>query len=203
MSIQPLHVGLTGGIGSGKSTVARMLAELGANIIDADQAARDLTGPGGRAMPAIAHTFGPDFIDAHGALDRQRMRQRAFTQPEARQRLEAIIHPLVAQVTEELAEAARIAGKALVVFDIPLLVESRHWPRKLDAVVVVDCPTETQITRVMARNALDRDTIEGIIASQASRRTRRAAADAIVYNDGLSLETLRNQVRTLAARFGL
>jgi len=199
----PRHVGLTGGIGSGKSTVARMLADLGAGIIDADQAARDLTGHGGRAMPAIAQAFGPDFIDAHGAMDRQRMRQLAFTQPEARQRLEAIIHPLVARATEEQAEAARIAGKALVVFDIPLLVESRHWPRKLDAVVVVDCPTETQINRVMARNALERETIEGIIASQASRCARRAAADAIIYNEGLSLETLRNQVRTLAARFGL
>lgn len=206
MSIQPakpLHVGLTGGIGSGKSTVARMLADHGACIIDADQAARDLTGPGGRAMSAVAQAFGPDFIDAHGAMDRQRMRQLAFTQPEARQRLEAIIHPLVAQVTEELAEAARVAGKALVVFDIPLLVESRHWPRQLDAVVVVDCPTETQIARVMARSALERETIEGIIASQASRRARRAAADAIVYNEGLSLETLRNQVNTLAVRFGL
>lgn len=199
----PWHVGLTGGIGSGKSTVARMLADLGAAIIDADQAARDLTSPGGRALPAIAQAFGPEFIDANGAMDRQRMRQLAFSQPDARQRLEAIIHPLVAQVTEEQAQAARAAGKPLLVFDIPLLVESRHWPRKLDAVVVVDCPMETQIARVMARNALERGAIEGIIVSQASRKARRAVADAILYNEGLSLETLRNQVRTLAARFGL
>lgn len=197
------HVGLTGGIGSGKSTVARMLADMGAVLIDADQTARDLTGPGGRAMPAIAQTFGDQFIGADGAMDRQRMRQLAFSQPEARQRLEAIIHPLVAQVTAEQAQAAREAGSSLVVFDIPLLVESRHWPRKLDAVVVVDCTPETQIARVVARSALERSAIESIIASQATRKARRAAADAIVYNEGLSLETLRNQVRTLAARFGL
>ena len=199
----PLHVGLTGGIGSGKSTAAHMLADLGAAIIDADQTARGLTSPGGRAMPAIAQAFGPEFIDASGALDRQRMRHLAFSQPEARKQLEAIVHPLVAQVTEELARAAREAGKHLLVFDIPLLVESGHWPRKLDAVVVVDCPTETQIARVMARNALERDVIEGIIASQASRPARRAAADVVLFNDGLSLEALREQVRTLAARFGL
>jgi len=201
--VTPRHLGLTGGIGSGKSTVARMLADLGAALIDADQTARDLTGPGGRAMAAIAQAFGPEFVGADGAMDRQRMRQLAFSQPEARQRLEAIIHPLVSLVTAEQAQSAREAGKPLVVFDIPLLVESRHWPRKLDTVVVVDCRPETQITRVMARSALERDTIESIIATQASRQARRAAADAIVYNDGLSLETLRNQVRTLAARFGL
>lgn len=199
----PRRIGLTGGIGSGKSTVARMLAELGAAVIDADQTARELTAAGGRATPAIAHAFGPEFIDAHGAMDRQRMRALAFSDPLARQRLEAIIHPLVGQVTQEQALAAETAGARLLVFDIPLLVESRHWPRKLDAVVVVDCPVETQIARVMARNALERSAVEGIIASQASRRTRRAAADAIFYNDGLSLDALRDQVRTLALWFGL
>lgn len=197
------RVGLTGGIGSGKSTVGRMLVDRGAALIDADQIARELTAPGGLAMAAIAQVFGPEFVDASGALDRARMRERAFSQPDARKQLEAIIHPLVAQVTEAQARAAEAAGKPLLVFDIPLLVESIQWPRKLDAVVVVDCPTDTQIARVMQRNALDRSAIEAIIASQASRERRRAAADIVLFNDKLTLDDLKAQVGTLAQRFGL
>ena len=142
-------------------------------------------------------------MDASGALDRARMRNLAFSRPESRKQLEAILHPLVAQCTESRACAAEAAGRRLLVFDIPLLVESGHWPRQLDAVVVVDCRTETQIDRVMARNALDRKTIEGIIAAQSSRAVRRRAADAVLYNDQLSLEALQSQVDALATRFGL
>ncbi len=197
------RVGLTGGIGSGKSTVGRMLADRGAALIDADQIARELTAPRGLAIAAIAQAFGPEFVDAKGGLDRSRMREQAFSQPDSRKQLEAIIHPLVAQVTEAQARAAESVCKRLLVFDIPLLVESTHWPRKLDAVIVVDCPTETQIARVMARNALDRSTIEAIIASQASRQSRRAAADIVLYNDQLTMDALNDQVITLARRFGL
>jgi dephospho-CoA kinase len=197
------RIGLTGGIGSGKSTVGRMLIDRGAALIDADQIARELTAPGGLAMAAIAEVFGPEFVDASGALDRSRMRERAFSQPAARKQLEAIIHPLVAQVTEAQARTAEAAGKQLLVFDIPLLVESIQWPRKLDAVAVVDCPTDTQITRVMQRNALDRSAIEAIIASQATRQQRRAAADIVLFNDKLTLDELKAQVDTLAQRFGL
>lgn len=197
------RVGLTGGIGSGKSTVGRMLADRGATLIDADQIARELTSPGGLAMASIAQTFGPEFVDANGALDRARMRERAFSQPDSRKQLEAIIHPLVAQVTEAQARAAEAADGHLLVFDIPLLVESAQWPRKLDAVIVVDCPNETQIARVMERNALDRCAIEAIIASQASRQRRRAAADVVLFNDKLTLNALKAQVDTLAQRFGL
>lgn len=197
------RVGLTGGIGSGKSTVGRLLADRGAALIDADQIARELTAPGGLAMTAIAQAFGPEFVDSSGALDRSRMRERAFSQPDSRKQLEAIIHPLVAEVTEAQAQAAQAIGKRLLVFDIPLLVESTHWPRILDAVIVVDCPTETQIARVMARNALERSAIEAIIASQASRRRRRAAADIVLYNDQLTMDALNARVITLAGRFGL
>ncbi len=197
------RVGLTGGIGSGKSTVARMLSDRGAALIDADHVARELTAPGGLAMAAIARVFGPEFVDANGALDRSRMRERAFSQPDARKQLEAIIHPLVAQETEAQAHAAAEAGAPLLVFDIPLLVESGQWPRKLDAVIVVDCPEETQIARVTQRSALERNAIEAIIASQASRQRRRAAADIVLYNDKLTLDALKAQVGAMAQRFGL
>lgn len=197
------RLGLTGGIGSGKSTVAHMLAACGAVVLDADQMARSVTGPGGAAMPAIAQAFGAHYVDATGALDRARMRELAFSQPAARQQLEAIVHPLVAQLTQANAQAALAAGQRLVVFDIPLLVESGHWAAKLDAIAVVDCPAQTQLARVMARNALSPKAIESIIASQASRSARRAAADIVLYNDGLSLEALNAQVRLLAAQFGL
>lgn len=198
-----VRIGLTGGIGSGKSTVARILVNRGAILLDADQIAREMTQPGGLAMPSIVQTFGSEYMDASGALDRARMRNLAFSRPESRKQLEAILHPLVAQCTESRACAAEAAGRRLLVFDIPLLVESGHWPRQLDAVVLVDCRTETQIDRVMARNALDRKTIEGIIAAQSSRAVRRRAADAVLYNDQLSLEALQSQVDALATRFGL
>jgi dephospho-CoA kinase len=197
------RLGLTGGIGSGKSTVAQMLLRRGAVLIDADQLARCVTGPGGAAMAAIEQTFGPEYVDASGALNRDRMRALAFSVPASRQQLEAIVHPLVGQLTVSQVDAAVAAGQPLVVFDIPLLVESGHWRCQFDAVVVVDCRTETQMRRVMARNALAPDAIESIIAAQANRSTRRAAADMVLYNDGLSLQALDSQVQQVAAQFGL
>ncbi len=198
-----VRLGLTGGIGSGKSTLASMLAERGAAWIDADQVARSVTAPGGAAIAAIRQTFGDALIDATGALDRTRMRELVFGDPGARQRLEAIVHPLVGEQTALRAREAAERGARLTVFDIPLLVESGRWPRELDAVVVVDCREETQIARVMARSGLERDTVLGILASQASRAARRAAADIVVYNDTQPLQALQAQAAQIAARFGL
>lgn len=200
----PVRLGLTGGIGSGKSTVAARLALRGAAVIDADRISRSLTAPAGAALPEIARSFGPGLIDASGALDRARMRELVFQQPEARQRLEAIIHPLVARQTALEVDQATAAGCRLIVHDIPLLVESGHWPGRLDAVLVVDCRPETQITRVMARNGLSREAVASIIATQASRATRLAAADWVLYNDeAMTIEALHACTDRISAWFGL
>ena len=201
---RPLRLGLTGGIGSGKSTVGSMLQALGAELVDADQIARALTAPQGAAIEAIRAAFGNQFIDASGGLDRARMRDLAFTRPEARAQLEAIVHPLVTLHSDLQARQAIDQGRTLIVYDIPLLVESGRWARRLDAVLVVDCAPETQIERVMRRSGLSREVVRGILASQASRPARRAIADAVITNDGdCSLEHLRSQVRQLAGLFGL
>lgn len=197
------HIGLTGGIGSGKSTFGAMLRDLGAALIDADQIARSVTAPGGAAIAAIGETFGARFIDAHGALDRGQMRELVFNDPAAKARLEAIVHPLVSRETRAAARAAEEAGKRIIVFDIPLLVESRRWPARLDGVIVVDCREETQISRVQQRSGLTREAVLSIIAAQASRTIKRAAADWIIYNDGLSLLDLQTKARELAKQFRL
>jgi dephospho-CoA kinase len=148
-------------------------------------------------MPQIAQAFGAEFIDAQGALDRDRMRAHVFAHPSAKKQLEAIIHPLVAHETQAQAQHAESAGHAVLVFDVPLLVESGRWRTQVDVVLVVDCLVETQIQRVIARNGLPRDTIETIIAAQASRAQRLAAADWVIFNDQLSLDELRAQVFAL------
>src|SRR6218665_2769543 len=204
---RPLRVGLTGGIGSGKSTVGQMLAALGACLIDADQISREVTGPQGAAMAAIRSTFGAEYVDACGALDRARMRQLLFSQPQARARLEGIIHPLVAAHGDSRAQQGLAAGAGLIVHDIPLLAESGPsgpWARRLDAVVVVDCLAETQIERVIRRSGLAREQVQGIIASQASRSARRALADVVLANeaDG-TLQQLQAEVRQMARWVGL
>ncbi|MGH8820097.1 MAG: dephospho-CoA kinase [Rhodoferax sp.] len=198
-----VRLGLTGGIGSGKSTVAKILADLGAAIIDADAIARGVTLPGGAAISPIAMEFGGGLITPDGALDRDRMRELAFADASAKRRLEAIIHPLVGQEIQRQAEAAIRAGFPCVVFDIPLLVESGRWRQDLDWVLVLDCSTETQIERVMARSRLSRAAAQQIIAAQAPRLLRLAAADMVIANDGLPLALLPAQVRQIAARFGL
>lgn len=192
-----LKIGLTGGIGSGKSTVAGMLRERGAALIDADAISRASTAPGGAAMAAIAAQFGPEFITPEGALNRERMRERVFQDPQARQQLEAIIHPLVAQETARQTQAAIDAGHRCLVFDVPLLAESAHWRGRVDRVLVVDCSAQTQISRVMARSGLKAEDVERIIAAQTSREKRLAIADWVILNDGLSLDELRGRVHAL------
>ena len=194
----PLRLGLTGGIGSGKSTVAQMLAKRGAAVIDSDAIARSVTATNGSAMPAIREAFGPEFVTPEGALDRERMRARVFSDPGAKLRLEAIVHPLVGLATQAQAQAAFQAGHTLLVFDVPLLVESSRWRKLVDMVMVVDCLESTQIARVMARSGLSQDAVQNIIHAQATRAQRLAAADITVFNEGLDLEQLKRAVDALA-----
>lgn len=188
------RIGLTGGIGSGKSTVAAMLVAQGATLIDTDGIARALASPGGAAMPAIAATFGPELVAADGGLDRARMRTLAFGHPEIKRKLESILHPLIGQECERQAQAAT---GALVVFDVPLLVESRRWRAIVERVLVVDASEEIQLQRVVARSGWTPDAVRAVIAHQASRPLRRAAADAVICNENLTLAQLEDEVRTL------
>jgi dephospho-CoA kinase len=194
-----MRIGLTGGIGSGKSTVSGFFREAGATLVDTDAISRALTLPGGAAMPAIAAQFGPVYVTADGALDRDRMRALVFSDAAAKSRLEAILHPLITVEALSQADAAR---SALVVFDVPLLVESGRWRPRVSRVLVVDCTVQTQTQRVLQRPGWTQERVAGAIAAQATRQARRAAADAVLVNDGISLDMLRNQVRSLAAAWG-
>jgi dephospho-CoA kinase len=195
--LRPLHLGLTGGIGSGKSTVASLLKALGAAVIDADAIARSVTAPQGAAMPEIARQFGDAFVQADGALDRARMRALVFADPSAKQRLESIVHPCVGEETRRQTQAAVQQGHALLVFDVPLLVESKRWRQQVQRVLVIDCEPATQIQRVVARSGLAADEVGRIIAAQSPRAVRLAAADWVIYNDGLDLPALREEVMAL------
>ena len=198
-----VRIGLTGGIGSGKSTVLQMLAQLGAAVIDADAISRSTTAAGGAAIPAISAQFGADFITLEGALDRARMRAHAYADPQARKQLEDIIHPLVGHESARQVQAALAAGVPCIVFDIPLLVESGRWRAQVDRVLVVDCSAQTQIDRVVARSGLKPDEVRTIMAAQASRSQRLAAADIVICNEGLTLEQLRDKVVQVGRRLGL
>jgi dephospho-CoA kinase len=170
---------------------------------EAEKAQWQRCSPGGPAIQPIAEAFGAEFIAADGALDRVRMRQASFSDPAARARLESIIHPLVGQETARLEQFAEAAGAACVVFDVPLLVESRRWRKRVDRVLVVDCVPEIQISRVMSRSGLALDEIQKIIASQASRLDRLRAADIVLFNGGPSREQIAHEVKQLARRLGL
>ena len=198
-----LRLGLTGGIGSGKSTVAKMLVEHDATLIDADDISRATTASGGSAITSIAAQFGLGAINADGSMNRDAMRQRVFAVPNARQQLEAIIHPLVSSESARQTEAARKAGCALLVLDIPLLVESSRLRNQLDRVLVVDCEVATQISRVMQRSGWTQAMVENVIASQATRTQRLAAADLVIYNNALTLDDLAVQVREILLRIKL
>ena len=197
------RLGLTGGIGSGKSTVASILARLGAAVIDADAISRRTTTAGGAAIGGIALAFGSEFIAPDGALDRDRMRQLVFSDPQARARLQAIVHPLVAQETARQALAAIDSGHCLVVFDVPLLVESTTWRQRVDQVLVVDCTPDVQIRRATRRDGLAHEDVERIMSSQSSRVTRLRAADMVIFNNTDSLDALTLNVKQIATSFGL
>lgn len=198
-----LDIGVTGGIGCGKTTVCDLFAAQGASIIDTDQIAHRICAPGGIAIEPLRAEFGADCLTAEGALDRARMRERVFADRDAKTRLEAILHPLIGQQTRHEAEQASGPYRMFVV---PLLIESGTWQSRVDRVLVIDCPPELQITRVMARSNLPKEQVEAIMASQVTREQRLAAADDIIDNSGpLSaiseqITRLHQQYLTLAAQ---
>lgn len=192
-SRRPLAIALTGGIASGKSAVSRRFADHGVPVIDADVVARDLVAPGGDALAEIAATFGADVLDSFGALDRERMRARIFTDPDARRRLEAILHPRIRQRLR--ADSAR-PGNAYVIVAIPLLAESDDDYAWLDRVVVVDVPRSLQMQRLLARDGIDAALATRMIEAQASRAQRLALADDVIDNSG-TLQQLHDQVDAL------
>lgn len=194
MSYPIMRLGLTGGIGSGKSTASGMFAALGAAIIDADGISRSLTTPDGAAIEKIKQQFGDAMISTDGSLNRDRMRDLIFTDVGAKKRLEAIIHPLIKLEMQRQDHAAVNSGVKLIVYDIPLLVESQNWRPILDKVLVIDCLEQTQINRVMHRNTLKTADVEKIIAAQATRKMRNSAADIVIFNDSITIEQLREQV---------
>lgn len=204
MRTHPRHgerfsVGLTGGIGSGKSRVADLLAEWGAAIIDTDRIAHELTGPGGAAMDAVREAFGPRALTPEGALDRAWMRELVFREPDARARLEAVLHPLIGLHAQREGEQAHGPYR---VFVVPLLVESGRWRDRLDRICVVDCDPETQIARVQARSGLTPDAIRRIMAAQAARETRLEAADDVILNDGATTsQQLRSRAKQMHDRW--
>ena len=189
-----MRIGLTGGIGSGKSTVAQLLAAHGAAIFDTDAIAREVSGPGGAAIEPLREAFGAGFIDPQGALDRAAMRALAFSDPSAKRRLEAILHPLIGAEVERRAATSRAAVQ---IFDVPLLVESGRWRTRVDRVLVVDCSEATQIDRVVARSGWSAEAVRAVLAQQATREARRASADAVLYNEAIPLAELARQVALL------
>lgn len=197
------RIGLTGGIGSGKSTVATLFAELGAFVIDADKISRSVTAVGGSAIKSIRKQFGTEFLQADGSLNRDHMRQLVFNDAFARDALEGIIHPLIQQEMRNQLQNAVLMNTRLVVYDIPLLTESSHWRQELDNVLVIDCSHETQIYRVMTRNSFTREATDKIIASQASRSERLKVADLIIFNENITLDQLRGEVCQVAEVYGL
>ena len=185
------RIGLTGGIGSGKSTVARLLVAHGVTLVDTDAIARDLTATGGQALPALSTLFGPHILDNTGALDRAAMRGLVYANPGAKQQLEALLHPLIREQVELQTLACTTP---VLVLDVPLLVESGRWRDRVDQVWVVDCEEETQVARVLQRSGWTEAAARAVIQQQASRVNRRLAADVVIYNDGINLTQLAQQV---------
>ncbi len=198
-----VRVGLTGGMGSGKSTVARFLTQRGACLIDADAISRTTTSSGGAAIPELALAFGREVIGSDGALDRAKMREIAFKDPNARKRLEAIVHPLVRASIEQATLEADAISAPCVVYDIPLLTESGHWRQTLENIIVVDCTEGTQIERVRQRNGLSEAEVRAILAAQALRTNRLKGADHVIFNDGITLRQLEALTQQISVQFGL
>ena len=190
-------VGLTGGIGSGKSAAATEFARLGAAVVDTDAIAHELTEAGGSAIPEIQRVFGPAAIDASGAMDRGKMRARVFADPGTKKALEALLHPLIREQSQRRIAAARAP---YVIHVVPLLVESPDYRRRVDRVLVIDVPEELQVERVRRRSGLSEAEVRAIVAAQATRAQRLAAADDVIENRG-TIEALREQVAALHRKY--
>jgi dephospho-CoA kinase len=203
MPATALRLAITGGIGSGKSTVGQLFVKLGASLIDADALSHELTAASGAAMAPITARFGSSVQTQDGALDRAAMRALIYEDQQARRALEEIIHPLVAQLAGERGRRAEQTGSRCIVYDIPLLAESSAWRQRVDRVLVIDCASDTQIARVMQRSRLDQAEVEAIIAVQATRLKRLHCADWVIDNSGASLAQLAEEVRHIAKHFGL
>jgi dephospho-CoA kinase len=193
-------VGLTGGVGSGKSTIAGMLLRHGAGIVDADAIAHELTQPGGAAISPIRRTFGDAAIAGSGGLDRAWMRARAFSDPGARRALESVLHPMIRATSNQRAAEHAAAGSPYVVFVIPLLIESGDARGRFDRILVVDCTEATQLARVCARPGIDADVARGILAAQATRQQRLAVADDVLFNEA-PLDDIDARVERLHQRY--
>lgn len=199
----PVRLGLTGGIGSGKSTVANLFLERGAAVIDADSISRMATAPQGPAIGPIEARFGSSILTAEGGLDREQMRNLVYVDTSAKAVLEGILHPLVRQEIAARADQAERGGAKCIVFDIPLLVETGHWREMLHRILVIDCLPSTQIARVSQRNGLPAAQTQKIMAAQASREARLHAADMVIFNDGITLDILGVHVQEIGTQFGL
>lgn len=199
-------LGLTGGIGAGKSTAANFFREAGVPVVDADALSRALTAAGGKAIAAVAAQFGDDFIDDTGAMDRAKMRALVFDHPPARQALEAILSPMIERECDQAVAAAKTEaqrrGLPFIVFDCPLLLESYGARERADRILVIDLDEAEQIRRTIARSQLTEARVRSIIAAQMPRRERLLAADDIVFNGGTPAE-LCAALSALASRFGL
>jgi len=192
-SPRPPVIGLTGGIGSGKSTVADLLVAKGGALVDTDQIAHQLTAPGGAAITPIRALFGDSVIAPDGRMDRPAMRALAFSDPQARKQLEGILHPLIREQTDAQVATAIVSGAPYVLIAVPLLIEGGRWQGRYDRILVVDCPTDVQIERVMRRSQLERAQVEAIMAAQATREQRLAAATDVIHNGGAA-QALPGQV---------
>lgn len=199
-SISGFIVGLTGGIGSGKSAAATFFAELGAAVVDADAIAHELTAPDGAAMAAIRSAFGEGVIANDGALDRVAMRRLVFADAAAKSSLEAILHPMIGVAIKQRCDAGLASGAPYLVLVVPLLVESGTYRKRVARILVVDCAEQTQVTRVMARNGIANEEVRRIMATQATRQQRLAAADDTIDNDS-DIARLRAQVEVLHRKY--
>ncbi len=198
-----IRLGITGGMGSGKSTASAALSRMGAFVVDADACARQVTDIGGSAIPSIVRRFGDTLVLPSGALNRVRMRELVFSDRQARAALESIIHPLVQAAIEQAVGAPDALSARCIVYDIPLLAESVYWRQRLDTVLVVDCTESVQIQRVGARNQLTPEQVRNILNAQATRPERLKAADHVLLNDGISLHEFQLLVQEFGRQLGL